>query len=66
VVGVVNNGTASAGIIKYLDAQSNYPGLFGDYTWSTSQHNGYPTNEVVMGEANSSKDGALNLAPGYG
>jgi branched-chain amino acid transport system substrate-binding protein len=61
-----NDGTASAGIIKYLDAQANYPGLFGDYTWSPTQHNGYPTNEVVMGAANSSKDGALNLAPGYG
>ncbi|WP_024509340.1 ABC transporter substrate-binding protein [Bradyrhizobium sp. ARR65] len=61
-----SGGTASEGIIKYLNGLSKYPGLFGDYTWSPTQHNGYPTDEVVMGAANSSKDGALNLAPGYG
>ena len=27
---------------------------------------GYPDDEVVMVEANSLKDGAFNLAPGYG
>jgi branched-chain amino acid transport system substrate-binding protein len=30
------------------------------------QHDGYPDDEVVMVEANSLKDGAFNLAPGYG
>jgi branched-chain amino acid transport system substrate-binding protein len=60
------DGTASQGLIKYFDGLTQYPGLFGDYTWSATQHNGYPTDEVVMGAANSSKDGALNLAPGYG
>jgi branched-chain amino acid transport system substrate-binding protein len=61
-----SGGTAGEGIIKYLNGLTKYPGLFGNYTWSPTQHNGYPTDEVVMGAANSSKDGALNLAPGYG
>ncbi|WP_298108859.1 ABC transporter substrate-binding protein [Bradyrhizobium sp.] len=63
---IETEGTAGPGLIKYFDGLTNYPGLFGDYTWSVTQHNGYPTDEVVMGAANSSKDGALNLAPGYG
>jgi len=60
-----SGGTASDGIIKYLNSLTKYPGLFGDYTWSPTEHNGYPTDEVVMGAANSSKNGALKLAPGY-
>lgn len=43
-----------------------YPGLFGDYRFSPQQHNGYPTEEVVMSVANSQRDGAYRLAPGYG
>jgi len=45
---------------------SPYPGLFGDYRFSPQQHNGYPTEEVVMSVANSQRDGAYRLAPGYG
>ena len=55
----------SEDIIKFLNAQTKYPGLFGTYTWNTGEHNGFPTEEIVMGAANSSKDGALKLAPGY-
>ena len=40
--------------------------LFGDFTYTPEQHNGYPTNEVVMSKANSSRMGAFELAPGYG
>ena len=29
------------------------------------QHNGFPTSEVVMSAANSQRDGAFALAPGY-
>ena len=60
-----SGGTASDGIIKYLNSLNKYPGLFGDYTWTPTEHNGYPTDEIVMGLANSSKNGALKLAPGY-
>ncbi|MBV8095266.1 MAG: ABC transporter substrate-binding protein [Acetobacteraceae bacterium] len=53
-------------IIGYWNTLRNYPGLFGDYTFTPEQHNGYPTDEVVMSRANSQRDGAYALAPGYG
>ena len=43
----------------------DFPGVYGDITFTPEQHNGYPDDEVVMVEANSLKDGAFNLAPGY-
>jgi branched-chain amino acid transport system substrate-binding protein len=51
--------------IRYWNTLSPYPGLFGDYRFSPTQHNGYPTDEVVMSLANSQRDGAYKLAPGY-
>jgi branched-chain amino acid transport system substrate-binding protein len=58
--------TSSEAIIKYWNSLKGYPGLFGNYTWTPEEHNGYPTEEVVMSKANSQKDGAFALAPGYG
>ncbi len=57
--------TASDAIIGYWNSLRAYPGIFGAYTWTPEQHNGYPTSEVVMSQANSQKDGAFKLAPGY-
>ena len=57
--------TSSAAIIGYWNSLSPYPGKFGDYSFSATQHNGYPTSEVVMSAANSAKTGAFALAPGY-
>jgi branched-chain amino acid transport system substrate-binding protein len=57
--------TESAGIIAYLNTLNKYPGYFGDYTFTPTQHNGYPTDEVVMSEASTAKNGAFALAPGY-
>jgi len=51
--------------IGHWNSLNRYPGLFGDYTFSPRQHNGYPTDEVVMSAANSQRDGAYALAPGY-
>ena len=53
-------------IVGYWNKLKAYPGVYGDFTFTADQHNGYPDDEVVMGEANSLKDGAFNLAPGYG
>jgi branched-chain amino acid transport system substrate-binding protein len=39
--------------------------VYGDITFSPEKHDGYPDEEVVMVEANSLKEGAFNLAPGY-
>jgi branched-chain amino acid transport system substrate-binding protein len=55
----------SEAIIGYWNKQAKWPGLYGNYTFTPQEHNGYPTDDVVMSAANSSRDGALNLAPGY-
>ena len=49
----------------YLNHLKGFPGVYGDISFTAEQHNGYPDDEVVMVEANSLKDGAFNLAPGY-
>lgn len=61
----VTGSTSSDSIIGYWNSLKAYPGIFGDYTYSVDQHNGYPTDEVVMSAANSAKDGSFTLAPGY-
>src|ERR1700744_4042998 len=64
--GVETSGsTDGPGIIAYLNSLSKYPGYFGDYTFTPTQHNGYPTEEIVMSAANSAKSGNFALAPGY-
>jgi branched-chain amino acid transport system substrate-binding protein len=57
--------SSSEDIIKYWNGLTSYPGYFGDYTYSPTQHNGYPTVDVVMSEASSARDGTFRLAPGY-
>jgi branched-chain amino acid transport system substrate-binding protein len=60
------SGTEPEQIVGYLNKLKGYPGVYGDITFTPDEHNGYPDDEVVMVEANSSKNGAFNLAPGYG
>ena len=60
-----SGSTESEGIVKYWNTLSKYPGYFGDYTFSPTQHNGYPTDEIVMSEASTAKNGTFALAPGY-
>jgi branched-chain amino acid transport system substrate-binding protein len=60
-----SDSTESAGIVKYWNTLTKYPGYFGDYTFTPTQHNGYPTDEIVMSEAGSAKNGTFALAPGY-
>jgi branched-chain amino acid transport system substrate-binding protein len=57
--------TSSDAMIGYWNTISSFPGLYADYSWSKTQHNGFPTAEIVMSEANSQTDGAYRLAPGY-
>ncbi len=54
-----------AAIIRHWNTLTKYPGYFGEYTFSPTEHNGYPTEDVVMSAANSARDGAFALAPGY-
>jgi len=64
--GVAESGsTDSAGIVAYWNTLSKYPGYFGNYTFSPTQHNGYLTEEIVMSEASTAKNGTFALAPGY-
>ena len=58
-------GTGSDAITGYWNGLKRYPGVYGEYTFSPTEHNGYPQDEVVMSRANSQKDGAFALAPGY-
>ena len=57
--------TEGPGIIAYLNSLSKYQGYFGDYTFNPTQHNGYPTDEIVMSQASTAKNGTFALAPGY-
>ncbi len=52
-------------IIAHWNGLKSYPGVFGEYTFNATEHNGYPQGDVVMSQANSQKDGAFKLAPGY-
>jgi branched-chain amino acid transport system substrate-binding protein len=61
----VTGSSSSEAIIGYWNTLNPYPGYFGDYKFSATEHNGYPTEEVVMSLANSAKTGAFALAPGY-
>ena len=53
-------------LVGYLNQLKNFPGVYGDMSFTPDRHDGYPDAQVVMVEANSLKDGAFNLAPGYG
>jgi branched-chain amino acid transport system substrate-binding protein len=63
---ITNVGPEPQQIVDYLNKLKGFPGVYGDITFTADEHNGYPDDEVVMVEANSLKDGAFNLAPGYG
>src|ERR1700758_5861704 len=58
-------GTEPDKIVGYLNQLKNFPGVYGDISFSADRHNGYPDEQVVMVEANSLKEGAFRLAPGY-
>jgi len=58
-------GTEPDKIVGYLNQLKNFPGVYGDISFTPDRHNGYPDEQVVMVEANSLKNGAFKLAPGY-
>lgn len=51
---------------RVWESTKDFPGIFGTYTYSPANHNGYPVNGVAMNRANSFLTGAYVLAPGYG
>lgn len=68
LVAAAVNATGSVtgeAIVENWNTLKKHPGVFGDYTYSATEHNGYPQEDVIMSRANSQKDGAFALAPGY-
>jgi branched-chain amino acid transport system substrate-binding protein len=63
---VKNAGAEPEQIVGYLNKLNFYPGVFGDISFTPERHDGYPDEGIVMVEANSLKNGAFKLAPGYG
>ena len=57
-------GSGAEAIIGDWNKLHDYPGVFGDYSFSPADHNGYPERDLVMSVANTQKDGAFQLAPG--
>jgi branched-chain amino acid transport system substrate-binding protein len=52
-------------IIGYWNTLNMWPGLYGHYSFTAQDHNGFLGSDVVMSKANSQRDGAFDLAPGY-
>ena len=52
-------------IAEHWSTFKAFPGVFGDYTYSKDDHNGFLGTNVVMSQANSFRNGSFNLAPGY-
>ena len=63
---VKSAGAEPEQIVGYLNKLNDYPGVFGDISFTPERHDGYPDDGIVMVEANSLKNGAFKLAPGYG
>ncbi len=57
--------SAPEAIIGHWNRLQAYPGMLASYSCTPENHNGFPTNEVVMNVANSFHDGAFRLAEGY-
>jgi branched-chain amino acid transport system substrate-binding protein len=60
-----NVGTEPDKVVGYLNNLKEFPGVYGDISFTPERHDGYRDEEVVMVEANSLKSGAFKLAPGY-
>jgi len=62
---VKHSGSKPEEIAGYWNKLTHFPGVYGDISFTPEKHDGYPDSEIVMCEANSLKNGAFNLAPGY-
>src|ERR1700692_2142833 len=59
-------GSSPEQITGYWNQLKPWPGVYGDISFTPEQHNGFPDDQVIMCEVSSLRDGAFNLAPGYG
>lgn len=58
-------GSAPEEIAGYWNKLAGWAGVYGTISFTSDLHDGFPTNEVIMCRANSLKEGAFSLAPGY-
>jgi branched-chain amino acid transport system substrate-binding protein len=71
MVDLIHNAVAQTGstapkaIIGQWNSLNRWSALTGNYTFTPTNHDGYPTADVVMWVANSFRDGAYQIAPGY-
>ena len=63
---IKSSGAEPEQIVSWLNDLKGYPGVFGDISFTPDRHDGYPDDGIVMVAANSFKNGAFKLAPGYG
>lgn len=62
---VKHAGSSAKEISGYWETLKAWPGVSGDFTFTPEDHNGFPQDEAVLCVADSFKDGAFKLAPGY-
>jgi branched-chain amino acid transport system substrate-binding protein len=55
-------GNSKEGYVKYWNSVKDYKTIMGSYTFSSEQHNGLATSELVMCHASSFSGGAFKLA----
>lgn len=55
-------GTDPAAIQKALEGTKNFKGVYGTYSWSPTQKNGFPDSGMAANVANTFKDGSFKLA----
>jgi branched-chain amino acid transport system substrate-binding protein len=58
-------GAEPEAIASYWSKTTGWPGVYATITWTPDLHDGFQSNEIIMCQANSLKDGAFTLAPGY-
>ena len=55
--------TDPAAIQKALETTDDFQGVYGTYSWSPTDRNGFPDGEIVMVRANSFREGSFEPAP---
>jgi branched-chain amino acid transport system substrate-binding protein len=58
-------GSAPEEIAGYWNKVKGWPGVYGTITWTPELHDGFQGGEIVMVQANSLREGAFVVAPGY-
>lgn len=61
---VRSNGSTDPGKFKdLLEKTKDFPGVYASYTWTPTNHNGFPDKNIVVNSANTFKDGSYDAAP---